>query len=248
MSHWQALILGLIQGITEFFPVSSSAHLKLAKMVLGISQSEHHIFDLFCHLGTLTALVYFLRHDISRLFFEERKKLVLFLVALCPLVPCYFLLKPLRDMASATHLLGFFLMGTALILFLGSRLKWKVRSSTKAVFWIGAMQALALIPGISRSASTISTARVLGWTASEAVRFSFLLSVPTILGGTSLELIKHVDQAFSWTPCLIGFAVALGVGMMVLPFAFRILEKGKLMPFAWYCLFAGVVVTSILYV
>ena len=248
MNHWHALILGLIQGLTEFFPISSSAHLKIAKMLLGIEVEESHIFDLFCHFGTLVALVYFLRGDISRLFFQERKKLLLFFIALCPLVPFYFLLKPVREMASAPHLLGFFLMTTSLILFLGGYLRWKTGSPNKQAFWIGTMQAVALIPGISRSASTISAARVLGWSVPEAVRFSFLLSIPTIMGGTGLELIKHYDKSFSLSHCLVGFSASLGVGLLVLPFAFRFLERGNLKPFAWYCLFAGIVITLVLYV
>jgi len=247
MNFWHALILGLIQGVTEFFPVSSSAHLKITRLLLDIPPEEHALFDLSCHLGTLVALVYFLRTDIVRLFSVEREKIRLFIIALLPLVPFYFLLKPLREWASQTEFLGLFLMVTSLILFLANRLQWRVKSPTRVAFFVGTMQAAALIPGISRSASTISTARILGWSPSQAVRFSFMLSIPTILGGMGIESIRHVHTTFSWTPCAIGFIASLAVASLVLPFAFRLLEKGVLKPFAWYCLFAGIVVT-LLYV
>lgn len=242
MTYLQALILGLIQGLTEFFPISSSAHLKLAKFFLGV-EGDHVLFDLFCHLGTLCVLVYYFRREIL----QVSRKQVFF--ALVPLVPFYFLLKPLRDAASDIHFLGPFLAISALILFLGT--KWqlsRVISPLKDSVLIGTMQAVALIPGISRSASTISTARFLGWSAKEAVHFSFLLSIPTILGGTALETIKMAaapPASFSFGPCLLGFFASLGMGSLIIPHALKFLEKGNLKPFAWYCLFAAIVITLV---
>ena len=195
MSPLISLLLGIVQGITEFLPVSSSAHLKLAKLLFHQGEGEQQvIFDLFCHLGTLLALIAFLRGMIFRLFTQDRKKLLLLFLALLPLVPAYFLLKPLRDYLGQSHYLGFFLIGTSLMLFAADRFRLKTEVaegwSAKDTLWIGAMQSMALIPGISRSASTITCAKMLGWKAEEAVQFSFLLAIPTVIGGNMLELFK----------------------------------------------------------
>jgi undecaprenyl-diphosphatase len=251
MTLIEALILGLIQGFTEFFPISSSAHVKIAKLILGLETSESHvIFDLSCHFGSLIALLYFFNRDIVQIFRYDHKKAWLFFIAMLPLIPFYFLLKPVRDAASKSEFLGFFMIATALILFGASWVKLKKEKSgspIKDALWIGTMQAVALIPGISRSAATIGTARSLGWTAQEAVRFSFLLSIPTILGGTSFELVKIASSAnplpISLETCIIGFVAALGAGLLIVTPAIRFLEKGNLNPFAWYCLIAGILVT-----
>jgi undecaprenyl-diphosphatase len=250
MSYLQAILLGLIQGLTEFLPISSSAHLKVARSLMGIS-GDDVVFDLACHFGTVIALIYFFRHDISSLLFKDPKKLRFFIIALLPLVPVYFLLKPVRDWASNLNLLGFFLLVTSLLLFLGGKVrirKPRKSASLLDVFWIGVMQAAALIPGISRSASTISTARVLGWSAREAVRFSFLLAIPAILGGMSLEgwkVLHHTGPApTDFGLCTAGFIAALSSGLAVVSRAITFLERGNLRPFAWYCLFAGL--TSLL--
>jgi undecaprenyl-diphosphatase len=259
MSWIEAIILGVLQGVTEFFPVSSSAHLRLAKILFGIEQEGGQvIFDLTCHLGTLVALLLFYRREVYSLFSSERKKLLLFGIALLPLIPTYLLLKPLRERLSEIGFLGFCLMGTAAILFLGGR--WRVKGpkrdsfqdQLRDVLYIGAMQSAALIPGVSRSASTLSAAHVLGWSAKEAVRFSFLLSIPTIIGGHLLELIRlqfshPLSELPSFSSCLIGFLSSLGVGGVTIRFATRRLEKGDLKPFAWYCLFLGILVTLYFY-
>jgi undecaprenyl-diphosphatase len=240
MSYLQALILGLIQGLTEFFPVSSSAHLKIAKFLLGI-EGDHVFFDLSCHLGTLCAVIYYFRREILAV---NRKQLFL---ALVPLVPFYFFLKPVREATSDIHFLAPFLAISAFFLFLGT--KWQLSraiSPFKDSAVIGTMQAVALLPGISRSAATISTARVLGWSPKEAVHFSFLLSIPTVLGAAALEGMKMVaapPASFSFGPCFLGFFASLGMGFLLIPRALKFLEKGNLKPFAWYCLFAAIVVT-----
>ncbi len=145
-------------------------------------------------------------------------------------------------------------MCTSLILFLGQ--KWRIRherTSTfkrdlKDVLLIGTMQASALIPGISRSASTISCARILGWKAKEAVGFSFLLSIPTVIGGNCLELLKialsrETPLHIPIEACLIGLFTSCAVGLLMVRIALTFLQKGNLKPFAWYCLFAGILMT-----
>jgi undecaprenyl-diphosphatase len=251
MHNLDAFLLGLVQGFTEFFPISSSAHLKFVKMLLGLEAShDSPSFDLACHLGTLITLIYFLRKDIRHLFLYDRKKLLMLFLSLTPLIPFYFLLKPLRDMASTPSFLGFFLIVTAGILFIGNKIqlkKIKDPISKGDFFLIGTMQAIALIPGISRSGSTIATARALGWSAREAVRFSFLLSIPAILGGTCLEALKLVrEPATLLLPAsvyVIGFSASFLGSLSIVSFAIRLLEKGTLKPFFWYCLIVGILIT-----
>jgi len=250
MTSLQALILGLIQGVAEFFPISSSSHLTIARTLMGIPHSEIFLaFDLFCHFGTLIAALYFFRKDIRLIFFQRRDKLLQILLAITPLFPAYLLLKPFREMTHQLSLTGYMLIATSCLLFLGHYLRIKRQASiswqrrTQDAVCIGLMQSAALIPGISRSASTISCARVLGWNAQESVRFSFLLAIPTILGGSCLSLLKLTQATWSLpislSSCLIGFGASLAAGLAIIGPAIRCLENGRLRPFAWYCLLLG---------
>jgi undecaprenyl-diphosphatase len=254
MSFLESVLLGIVQGFTEFLPVSSSAHLKIAKFFLNVQESDASVLlDLSCHLGTLMALMLFLRKDIRDIL-KNKRQILLFLLALCPLVPCYFLLKPLRDLASSRDFLGPCLMGTGLILLAGQSLRMsrsEVKTATpkiQDVLMIGTLQSAALIPGISRSAATISCARVLGWSAKEAVRFSFLLSIPTVIGGNLIELLKAAsfsqpEVRVPFFGLFAAFGSAFFIGFFVVKKAMRYLEKGNLKPFAWYALSLGTLVT-----
>jgi undecaprenyl-diphosphatase len=261
LSWIQALILGLVQGLTEFLPVSSSAHLKIAKKCLGIADGESLLFfDLICHVGTWAALVIYLRRDIWKVLCSL-KQISLFSLALVPLVPAYFLLKPLRTAFSDPSYLGYFLFFTGALLYLASRKKVSELTLAPAsspispsvrppkkwrdVLCIGGMQALALIPGISRSGSTLAAARFCGWPWRDAARFSFLLAVPTIFGGFVLEMFKPSE---SETPASlvslgcygVGFLAAFGLGLASVRLIFWVYEKGNVRPFAWYCLGMGI--------
>lgn len=253
MTFFQSVILGIVQGLTEFFPVSSSAHLKLAKWLLGVPDGEHLLyFDLVCHSGTLLALIWFLKKEILAALSSFRTT-SLYALALCPLVPAYFLLKPLRVAASEPAYLGYFLLFTSFLLFAASR-QWvpvpagspvleKPEIKVKDVVCIGIMQALALIPGISRSGSTIAAARFLGWDWVAAAKFSFLLGIPAILGGQALETLKLLKGSaslpFPMSAYAAGFAASFICGLISVRFMFRIYERGAARPFAWYCLAAG---------
>lgn len=254
MTAIEAFFFGLLQGLTEFLPVSSSAHLKLAKIFFGIQSSEKDVFfDLLCHLGTLFALLFIFRQEIQSILFCNRRKLLHLFAATIPLIPFYFLLKPLRQFASDPHFLGICLLITALILWIGDKIRFSkspVSSKKKEwsdLLWIGTSQSFALIPGISRSGSTISCAKILGWTPKEAVSFSFLLSIPTIIGGNLLELVKLKDTSLPTLPslscCLIGFSTAFFFGLLIGSIAIPFLEKGNLRPFAWYCAAIGLFAT-----
>ncbi len=252
MTFLQALLLGIVQGLTEFLPVSSSTHLAIAKKLLGLEGSEALLhFDLICHLGTLSALFLVFWKDILRVL-KEARWIGLFFLALLPLIPAYLLLKPLRAHLATDA--GFFLLATAALLFLASSKRLvveKVPSETgvkwRDVLCIGIAQSLALFPGMSRSGSTIAAARLLGWQWQDAVRFSFLLAIPTILGGTALETLRGSGGgSLAFSVSAIGFAASFATGLGSIRLLLWILEKGSLRPFAWYCLAAGLVALLVL--
>ncbi len=247
MSLLDALILGVLQGLTEFFPISSSTHLKIAEKLLAIKASDDlFLFHLACHLGTVFSALIFLRSDIVKLF-RQKERLFLLFAATLPLIPCYFLLRPLRQ--AGVHFQGACLVLTALFLFFASRIKAKPPSYSSSwkfrdVLFIGAMQGMALIPGISRSGSTIAAACFRGWEVKEAVRFSFLLAIPTVLGGNVLEGMKLYAKGFSaltFSPLHfgLGFAASFALGSVGIRMMYSIWETRKLRPFAWYCLGLG---------
>ncbi len=256
VSLLESILLGIIQGLTEFFPVSSSAHLKLAKILLHIEHSQPLlVFDLFCHLGTMLSCIIFLRKQLFQLFFKEPKELFFYLCAIVPLVPFYFFFSGVFTYFSQDRFLGYCWITTGMVLLGASYYKGTKPSplsfseKTKDSLWIGLGQCLALIPGLSRSALTISFASFRGWDLPKAVLFSFLLSIPTIAGGSFLEtlhLLKSSDLAFlSPLHYFLGFFVSFLVGLFSIRFIFSLKERKKVRPFGWYCLTAGIL--SIIY-
>lgn len=266
MTYIQALILGIVQGLTEFFPVSSSAHLRIAKKLLSISDGEHLLyFDLLCHAGTLLALIIFLRKEIWKVL-KSFQQMSFFALAILPLFPAYFLMKPLRVALSEPSFLGYFFLLTSALLFLASKVRspQPVQQSAskdystplqspkwKSVLWIGVAQTMALIPGISRSGSTIAMARFCGWSLMEGARFSFLLAVPTIIGGEILESFKlmtrgaDVLKVIPWGSYAIGAISSFGVGLFAVQAVFWIYRRGRIRPFAWYCLGMGILALAL---
>jgi undecaprenyl-diphosphatase len=244
MTFLQALILGIVQGITEFLPVSSSGHLRLFKKLMHIQDGEHLLyFDLLCHAGTLLALIIYLRKEIRPAF----RQFWFYFLALLPLVPAYFLLKPVRVALSDPSYLGFFLLVTATLLFAAS-FKYKATPPKLThALWIGIAQSSALIPGISRSGSTIAMARFCGWKLINCAKFSFLLAIPTILGGELLETIKFLHETSESSQVVpigsyaIGFIASFGCGLFSCRAVFWIYERNLIRPFAWYCLTVGLI-------
>jgi len=248
MTTFQALLLGLIQGVTEFLPISSSGHLKLVEALLGLKNTEALLgFDLCCHFGTLIATLIVLRKEVFSLFTEKRKTLLMLIIAILPLIPIYFLLKgPVESLFGKPEWLwlAFFMTATLLTFAHKASTKesrtWPKNESKRQALTIGCFQAMALMPGLSRSGSTITAARIFGWKLSEAVRFSYLLAMPTIFGGMLLEAKKMVRTAhlssISLEHYLIGFTISFMVGVMTLKWFLRFVEKGRLDLFAFYCL------------
>jgi len=247
MSFFEALFLGMVQGITEFLPVSSSGHLILFQKILGLKDLDKYmLFDLICHLGTLLAIFLVFFPQIKNTF-SDRKRSVQILIGTLPLFPLALLFKPLKNLFNQPEYLGFFFLLTALLLALGEFLKrptGKLNPYSDALK-IGCFQALAILPGVSRSGSTISGAKMLGWTAEEAVTFSFLLSIPAVLGGMTLEM-GTLLRSPEWhltkqemTACAIGFFTACIVGYAALKILIRIALRDKFQVFIWYCLCIG---------
>ena len=246
MDLLKAIILGIVQGVCEFFPISSSAHLNIFKLFLNLP-TNNHLFDLVCHLGTVLASLIFLRKNILDIFKNQKEKLGFIFLAILPLVFIYFLFKPFIEKLSTINYLPYTLLITSFILFYASKekkIKKEINNTRKIkdVLLIGIMQGLALIPGISRSGSTISSACIRGWKIEEAVTFSFLLSIPTILGGMFLESIKLCKTSsfdlFSSNFFLYftSFSLSFLIGSVTIRYIFKIKSQKKLKIFAYYLL------------
>lgn len=255
MTLLDAILLGIVQGLTEFLPVSSSGHLKLTQYFLGLENLDKYIvFDLVCHLGTLMAILLVFARSILDLFGRNMTRFWQVAIGTLPLFPIVLLMKPIKAAYADPSYLGFFFLLTSAILFLGSRFA-KSASETqleqnkwKDALRIGMWQAVAILPGVSRSGSTISGARLLGWNAQDAIVFSFLLAIPAILGGTTLELLKlwqYPEAAISLpiSYYLSGFFVSFFVGLGSLDLLRRLAMQNKFYYFSLYCLLLGLATT-----
>ena len=257
MTIFEALILGIVQGITEFLPVSSSGHLKLVQVLLNFENlNTYIIFDLTCHLGTLLAIFLMFWKEIVITLNSNRTKLIQVILGTLPLFPLLLIMKPIKAIFNDPSYLGYCFMLTSLILYLGIKLEKikapatlaKRRFSDPVI--IGISQSAAILPGISRSGSTISAAKVLGWPAEQAVTFSFLLAIPAILGGIIIESLQlfskneaiNLPNAES-THYIIAFLASFIFGIFSLSLLKRLARKQKFMYFVWYCLIVGILTT-----
>lgn len=253
-----AVLLGVVQGLTEFLPVSSDGHLTLFQAGLGLDGNTLAL-DVALHVGTLLAMLLFFRADIARLFTgvidrrnparaADRRGGLLILIATVVTGAIGLGLKPWVERLTASYgaaALGFFL--TALVLLRGERAGKRPGldgDPATAPLWhalvIGAAQGVAVWPGLSRSASTISAALVLGWAWPAAGRFSFLAAIPAIAGATLLT--ARDMTALPAAPTAAGFLAAFLVGWGALALLMRFLAARRLWPFALYtmgmCFFA----------
>lgn len=244
MTYLQAFILGIVQGITEFLPVSSSGHLILLQNLFGFQTlSQFVFFDLICHLGTLGAIFIVLRKEILEVLNNPQKALQVG-IALLPLFVLLPFMKLIKGMFDQPKLLGYCFLATSIILFCG--IGWGRSSGKKnplgKAFVIGVSQAFAIIPGVSRSGTTISTARILGWSPYQSVVFSFILSIPTILGGMAFETYHLFQEPVPFVQpsnYLIGFFTSLIMGYFSLRLLIKIIGTASFQVFAWYTLLLG---------
>jgi len=269
MNYTEATILGIIQGLTEFLPVSSSGHLVLFQHLFGLKEAEL-FFDVCVHLGTLLAVIVVFHREIRNIIaalwrlislagqketilqqIESDPDLKLALLIVIGSIPTAILGLAFHGIAdqlfSSSFFTGLMLMVTGLLLWLTRRAKPGERgtdiegfSRTKA-FIIGMVQGLAIIPGISRSGSTISIGLLLGIERETAARYSFLLSIPAIVGAGALSFKDSLSQTdiAIWLS-LLGAAAAALVGYGALKMLLSVVKKGRLYVFAPYCWLVGI--------
>lgn len=253
MSIFQALILGLIQGSTEFLPVSSSGHLVLAQHFMNLVSEENLFFNVMLHLGSVGAIVVIYWKDIfnliSGLFSKDTNtknySLKYGIYVLLGCIPVglvgIFLGNIIEVIFTKPIIASLMLFATALLLFISKNAKPAKTSglTLKKAAIIGLVQAFTPLPGISRSGTTISTALLLGISREEAGRFSFLMALPAILGAALLEFkdIEHITLSFS--SIFAGFVSSFITGVAALVILLKFVKQGKLHLFSWYCGFVG---------
>jgi len=247
----KAILLGILQGVTEFLPVSSSGHLFLAQKIMGFKDPQL-AFDIFLHLGTLLAVLFFLRREIAEVltsFFRRepgfgqmawgRRDLLLLIVSSLPTAVIGFAFYDTVETGVDAAGVGIgFLLTTAFLLLSNLRARHKMdpeRIDLWEALAIGIMQGAAVWPGISRSGSTISIALVLGIGASRSAKYSFFIAVPAILGAAALQFnLQGVTKLSGILPSALGFLLALLVGYIALTFLERLITRGKFFWFAPY--------------
>jgi undecaprenyl-diphosphatase len=257
MILWQALLLGLLQGVTEFLPISSSGHLALAQMLIPGFAQPGVFFDAMLHLGTAGAVVWYERHQIASWIHSATGRRMLALLAVGSVAFAVIAL-PLRDLAIVSFL-NPFVVGVALIVtgavvgstrFLAGGMRTEADMTWRHAAAVGLVQGLAIFPGVSRSGLTIAAGLGCGLERSWAARFSFLLSVPAILGVAFVEMLSARaltggnDAGFLFA-CLVG-AVAAGVsGFFALRVVIRAVSSRVFHRFAWYCIPLGLLVLAL---
>ncbi|MDP3437270.1 MAG: undecaprenyl-diphosphate phosphatase [Bacteroidales bacterium] len=254
MSFLEALLLGLVQGLTEFLPVSSSGHLAIGKEILNID-SENLAFEVVVHAATVLSTMVAFRKEIFSLISgalkfrlnEETSYLLKIAISMIPVFVVGIFFKEFVEslFGSGLIIVGFSLLLTSSLLMLSHFIKPKERElKNRDAFIIGVAQAFAVLPGLSRSGATISTGLMLGVKREEIARFSFLMVLVPILGEAFLELISgdFSSGATGIDPLslLAGFAAAFISGLFACKVMIALVKRAKLTGFALYCLIIGV--------
>ena len=261
MSWWQALILGIVQGLTEFLPVSSSGHLEIGQALLGTAGEENLAFAIVVHTATVLATICVLWKEVAQLFKgtlttakwnEEKDYAAKIIVSMIPvfIIGMFFKDKVEALFGNGLLLVGICLCITALLLYVselyGRRMQQAGHEvSYKDAIIIGCAQALAVLPGLSRSGTTIATGLLCGVKKESVARFSFLMVIIPILGEAFLSLLDIItgEEAvpeLGWLPMLTGFVAAFVSGCLACRFMLDIVRRQKLVYFAVYCLAAGI--------
>ncbi len=256
METIDAIILGVIQGLTEFLPVSSSGHLELGKAILGDNSvpEESLMFTVVLHFATALSTIVVFRKDILELvkglfsfkWNEETQFCFKIILSMMPAVFVGLLFEEELELLFGGNVLlvGFMLIVTGLLLFLAGRAK----NTGKAVSWkdaiiIGIAQAIAILPGVSRSGATISTSVMLGNDRTKAARFSFLMVVPLIIGKIAKDVMSgdlNMESSAS-LPLLFGFIAAFVTGLIACTWMISLVKKAKLHYFSYYCFAVGII-------
>ena len=257
MSWIEALILGLVQGLTEYLPVSSSGHLAIGSEFFGIEGEENLAFTVAVHVATVLSTLVILWKEIDWIFRglfkcqlnEETKYVLNIVVSMIPvgIVGVFFKDYVEEVFGSGLAIVGAMLLLTAVLLTFSYCAKpcQKEKISLRDAFVIGLAQACAVMPGLSRSGSTIATGLLLGNKKETLAQFSFLMVIPPILGEALLDVVKGLngEEAFGGIdalPLTVGFLAAFVSGCLACKWMINIVKKGKLIYFGIYCAIAGV--------
>jgi undecaprenyl-diphosphatase len=261
----QAIIIGIVQGLTEFLPVSSSAHLIFIQELLGVER-VNLAFEVLLHFGTLIAVVGYFYKDfigVTKAFFssiadifrgefkqgfkEDKYKKLAWMILIATIPVClvgFFFNTEIEAMFSSLTIPAFFLLITGLLLYTSQRINIGNRNieetGIKDAIIVGIFQALAIIPGLSRSGTTISGGLYLGFDKEFAAKFAFLLAIPAILGATVVEL-KDIGAGLdsNITAYLFGFFAALISGYLAISLLLKLIREKSLDVFAYYCWIVG---------
>ena len=258
MSWLEALILGLLQGLTEYLPVSSSGHLAIGSALFGIEGEENLTFTIVVHVATVLSTLVILWKEIDWIFKglfkwqmnEETKYVINILISMIPIgiVGVFFKDYVEEVFGSGLLIVGCMLLVTAALLTYSyyAKPRQKEKISKRDAFIIGLAQACAVMPGLSRSGSTIATGLILGNKKETLAQFSFLMVMPPILGEALLDGMKMMkgEAVAGDIPALslvVGFLAAFVSGCLACKWMINIVKKGKLIYFAIYCAIAGVI-------
>lgn len=271
ITYLQAIIMGLVQGLAEFLPVSSSGHLVLSKFILGADLGTSALFEILLHVGTLVAVFVFYWKDVFNLIKEglllikdvflfifkrkkfelyvERKMVVFIIVASIPTAVLGLLMEAfLEDLfLSSVIAVGFALLVTGTMLMMIRRMpkgqKTLEEMNGRDALTIGLIQGIATIPGISRSGSTVTAGLFCGLDKEFAFRFSFLMSIPAILGAAVLKMmdVDAADLVVNAGPYAVGMVVAAVVGYASIRWLKNLIQKDQFHYFGYYCLAVGLI-------
>lgn len=260
MNWFEALWLGIIQGLTEYLPVSSSGHLTIASTLFGIEAEENLAFTIAVHVATVLSTLVILWKEIAWIFKglfqfkvnDETRYVFNILISMIPvgIVGLFFKENVEQIFGSGLAIVGSMLLVTALLLTFSyyAKPRQKENISLKDAFIIGLAQAVAVMPGLSRSGSTIATGLILGNNKAKLAQFSFLMVIPPILGEALLDTMKMVKHGaasvmgdISLGVLAVGFVAAFVSGCVACKWMINIVKRGKLIYFAIYCAIAGIV-------
>ncbi len=267
MEWFEALILGIIQGLTEYLPVSSSGHLAIGANLFGLSGEENLTFTVAVHVATVLSTIVILWHEIVWLFTdlfkfrwnEGTKYIVNILISMIPvgIVGLFFKDKVEAIFGSGLLVVGICLLVTATLLAFSYWAKPRQRENISPLhaFIIGVAQALAVLPGLSRSGSTIATGLLLGNKKERLAQFSFLMVIPPILGEALLDVkdmaemgVSQAMAGISPLALAVGFLAAFVCGCLACKWMINIVKRGKLIWFALYCAVVGTLTIVLPYI
>ncbi|WP_370648736.1 undecaprenyl-diphosphate phosphatase [uncultured Oscillibacter sp.] len=275
MTLFSSVLLGVIQGVTEFLPVSSSGHLAIAEHLLNVSgvSSVPPFFDVLLHLGTLFAVFAAYWEDIRDMILEffygvsdlvhrttpsrvppARRMILLIIVGTLPLFAVLPIKDTIESLGDNMYFVAFALLATGCLLFASDRVRRGRKTEKSATMLdallVGVGQAVATCPGISRSGTTITAGCFVGFDRKFAVRYSFLMSIPAILGANILSLKDALEGEILWAEVpvyLVGVAVSAVVGYACIRLIKLVADKGKFGFFAYYCWLAGIVTLALIF-